>query len=182
MKIEDLPDAINQALLFTLSNLHTMTVCKVTAVQEKTISCQPVVARVVNGEAKTLPEFIKVPPVFMGGGTSYTAHPISIGDYCLLFISERCLDNWYEGSDFVAPIEMRMHDYSDGIALVGLKNKAGLIDIPDIITQFGDLYHDGDIEVSGELSAEKVIPANGFTGTKVADGVSFTFENGILTS
>ena len=100
-------DAIGEAL----SNLHTATIAKVTAVQEKTISVQPVINRAVDGKSITLPQFTKVPPLFMQGGGSYTAHPIAVGDYCLLILTERCFDRWYSGSDFQDPAEFRMHDY-----------------------------------------------------------------------
>lgn len=149
MKIEELYDALNAALSFALSNLHTITVCKVTAVNETTISCQPVINRQINGETKPLPEFIEVPPVFMCGGDSYEAYPITTNDYCILLISERCYDNWYFGNDFVNPLEMRMHDYSDGFAFVAIRNQAGAITIPDVITQIGDKYCEGDYEHLG---------------------------------
>ena len=84
-----LTDIIADAIGETLSNLHTATIAKVTAVQEKTISVQPVINRVVDGKSITLPQFTKVPPLFMQGGGSYTAHPIAVGDYCLLILTER---------------------------------------------------------------------------------------------
>lgn len=144
MRGEELYEVINEALLFALSNLHTSVVCKITGVGEKTISCKPVINRVVNDESKQLPEFIEVPPIFMKGGSSYTAHPITVGDYCLLIISERCYDAWYYGSDFVSPLEIRLHDYSDGFALVGIANESGAITIPSVITQIGDMFAHGD--------------------------------------
>lgn len=158
MRHEKLTDSINEALAFALSNTHTITIAKITKVNEKTIDCRPVINRDVNDQSKPLPEFIEVPPIFMNGGASYTAHPIEIGDYCLLIINERCYDSWYEGSDYVSPIEARMHDYSDAFALVGIKNRAGAITIPDVITQIGDAYmqgnhvHDGDLEHNGNTT------------------------------
>lgn len=152
MKREDLYDSINSALLFALSNLHTTVVCKVMAVNDKTIDCKPVVNRVVNGESRELPTFTKVPPVFMSGGASYETWPISVGDYCLLFVTERCYDAWYFGSDFASPIEMRMHDYSDGFALVGIQNDQGAHSIPDVITRMGDMFASGNWEHEGDLN------------------------------
>ena len=120
-----LTDIIADAIGEALSNLHTATIAKVTAVQEKTISVQPAINRVVDGKSVQLPQFTKVPPLFMQGGGSYTAHPIAVGDYCLLILTERCFDRWYSGSDFQDPAEFRMHDYSDGIAIVGSIRKPG---------------------------------------------------------
>ena len=57
-----LVDILNGAIEFALTNLHTATIAKVTGVQAKTISVQPVTNRVVNGQSIRLPEFIEVPP------------------------------------------------------------------------------------------------------------------------
>ena len=146
-----LTDIIADAIGEALSNLHTATIAKVTAVQEKTISVQPVINRVVDGKSITLPQFTKVPPLFMQGGGSYTAHPIAVGDYCLLVLTERCFDRWYSGSDFQDPAEFRMHDYSDGIAIVGINPIAGALTIPSVIQQTGDTNQDGDYTRQGSL-------------------------------
>ena len=146
-----LTDIIADAIGEALSNLHTATIAKVTAVQEKTISVQPVINRVVDGKSITLPQFTKVPPLFMQGGGSYTAHPIAVGDYCLLILTERCFDRWYSGSDFQDPAEFRMHDYSDGIAIVGINPTAGALTIPSVIQQTGDTNQNGDYTREGSL-------------------------------
>jgi hypothetical protein len=146
----ELTDVLNDAIGEALSNLHTATIAKVTAVQEKTISVQPVINRVVDGKSIKLPQFTKVPPLFMQGGGSYTAHPITVGDYCLLVLTERCFDRWYSGSDFQDPAEFRMHDYSDGIAIVGINPQAGALTIPSVIQHTGDTNQDGDYTHQGD--------------------------------
>lgn len=138
--------AIDQAL----ANMHTCTIAKVTEVKAKTISCKPVLNRLVNGESIELPVFADVPPIFLQGGSSYHAFPIAVDDYCLLFFTERCFDGWYNGQDFVAPLEYRMHDYSDGFALVGLNNLAGAKTIPSVIQQTGNTNQDGDYTHQGD--------------------------------
>ena len=177
----ELTDVLNDAIGEALSNLHTATIAKVTAVQEKTISVQPVINRVVDGMSIQLPQFTKVPPLFLQGGGSYTAHPIAIGDYCLLILTERCFDRWYDGADFQDPAEFRMHDYSDGIAIVGINPLAGALTIPDVIQQTGDTNQDGnytrqgslvqigDMTITGNLHVDGEITC---TGDVVAGGVS----------
>ena len=147
-----LTDIIADAIGEALSNLHTATIAKVMSVQAKTISVQPVINRVVDGKSITLPQFTKVPPLFMQGGGSYTAHPIAVGDYCLLILTERCFDRWYSGSDFQDPAEFRMHDYSDGIAIVGINPKAGALTIPSVIQHTGDTNQDGDYTHQGDTT------------------------------
>ena len=179
MESKQLIDTLMLAVDQALSNVHTATIAKVTGVNAKTINCRPVTDRVVDGEAIKLPEFIDVPPLFMQGGGSYTAHPIAVGDYCLLVFTERCFDRWYNGQDFQPPLEMRMHDYSDGIALVGINPLAGAITIPDVIqhtgdanqdgnythqgnrTQTGDLTIEGDIDLTGDLTVNGNIICTG---------------------
>jgi hypothetical protein len=147
----ELIDVINSAIEFALSNLHTATIARVTGVQEKTISVQPVINRVVDKRSIVLTEFIEVPPVFMQGGGSHTAYPIAVGDYCLLILTERCFDRWYGGADFQSPAEFRMHDYSDGLAIVGVNPLASAITIPSVIQQTGDTNQDGDYTHQGNM-------------------------------
>ncbi|WP_418458398.1 Gp138 family membrane-puncturing spike protein [Citrobacter braakii] len=151
--IEELHDTISLGVEFALADVHTIVVAKITSVNDKTISCVPVINRVVKGSSKQLPEFIEVPPVILQGGDSYIAEPIAAGDYCLVLISERCYDAWYAGSDFVSPLEMRMHDYSDGFALCGVNPQATAISIPKRNRMMkGDTDHEGDLNLTGNVS------------------------------
>lgn len=127
---EQLQDIIAIAIDNALANLHTVAIVKVVLVGEKTIDCKPVTNRVVNGKSVKLPVFSEVPPIIMNGGSNYIALPISEGDYGLLIITERCYDRWYNGQDFIEPLEMRMHDYSDGFALIGINPAKAMVSIP----------------------------------------------------
>jgi hypothetical protein len=186
----ELVDVLQDAIAFALSNLHTATIAKVTGVQAKTISVQPVINRVVAGRSIELPEFTMVPPVFMQGGGSYTAHPIAVGDYCLLILTERCFDKWYDGADFQSPAEFRMHDYSDGLAIVGVNPLASAITIPSVIQQTGDTNQDGDYTHQGDrtqtgkhtLIGDHDQTGNTIrTGTRVQTGNDTVNGNGIVT-
>jgi len=146
-----LVDTFMLAIDSALANVHTATIARVTAVGAKTINCQPVINRLVRGESVRLPEFVEVPPVFLQGGGTYTAHPIAVGDYCLLIFTERCFDRWYHGQDFKAPLELRMHDYSDGFAIAGINPLASAITIYSVIQQTGDTNYDGNHTHQGTL-------------------------------
>lgn len=165
--MQQLIDIMMKALDDALANVHTATIAKVTAVNETTINCRPVINRLVKGESIALPEFVDVPPIFMYGGGSYIALPVAVGDYCILLFTERCFDNWYDGRDYQPPLELRMHDYSDGFALVGIKPLAGAITIPNIIHIEGDSEQTGNIVLTGNISVEGNITA---TGDIEADG------------
>lgn len=201
--IEELHDTIGAGVDFALADVHTIVVAKITAVNDKTISCIPVINRVVKGEGKQLPEFIEVPPVILQGSGSYIAEPIAAGDYCLVLISERCYDAWYAGSDFVSPLEMRMHDYSDGFALCGVNPLSTAISIPKINRMMmGSTDHEGDLVLTGNITQSSGITKlescvvqgqmqydslltdgqSGVSGSfRSDDGKTITVTNGIIT-
>ncbi|HLV84237.1 MAG TPA: Gp138 family membrane-puncturing spike protein [Devosia sp.] len=134
---QQLIDAIQRGIWAALADVHTVTVARVTGVNATTINCQPVIARVVDGEAIRLPEFVEVPPIFLQGGGNYLAQPVAAGDYLLLIVCERSFDRWYYGRDGAPPAQVRMHDYSDGFALVGVNPATAAIEIPDAWTMTG---------------------------------------------
>ena len=148
----DLLSTITLGITQALSNTHTNLVAKVVKVNSKTIDVQPVVAREVNGKTIPLPVFPDVPVINFLGGSSSIQMPISAGDDCILFVSERCLDNWYFGNNNQKPLSNRMFDYSDSVALVGLKNKANELIIPDRIKMTGDCLQLGAYEHHGSRS------------------------------
>ena len=145
-----LVDVIKLHIKDALTNIHTAIPAKVTKVNATTVNAKPVINRDIDGKSIELPEFIEIPVLFSQGGSSYTAYPISIGDYCLLIFSERCFDLWYAGRDFLSPPEFRMHDYSDAIAIMGINPLSTAIPIPSVITQVGDVSETGNYVQSGD--------------------------------
>lgn len=93
-----------------------------------TASVQPAVqARVVAPEATNvnLPLLPDVPVSFPKGGPYHMTFPIKPGDECLLVFSSRCIDNWWQHGGVQAQRDLRMHDLSDAIALVGPYSQGG---------------------------------------------------------
>lgn len=196
-KKEELTDVLNDSVVTALANTHTIVVAKVVSVGETTIDVQPVVQRVVDGQAVDLPVFPSVPPVFLSGGESYDAHPIAAGDYCLLLVSERSFDRWYDGSDNVPPIEQRMHDYSDSFALVGVSPAASAKVIPTTIERKGDStvtgnwLHTGNYQLTGNMvvigntdsTTYSVSGQPGWTGNfRTGDSRTVTVVAGLITN
>lgn len=159
--MKQLFNVIEQAIKEALDHTHTATIGRVVKVDSKTIDVQPVLNWVHNGESIKLPVFAEVPPVFLQGGGSYTAYPIAIGDYALLIFSERCFDAWYNGSDEVRPPELRMHDYSDAFALVGINPLNAALTIPTVITQIGNTHQEGDYTHTGNRTQTGDYDLNG---------------------
>lgn len=164
---DSLYQVMQDALREMLGNLHTATVARVVQVNETTVDVQPVINRVIDGESVQLPVFVEVPPVTLQGGGSYLAMPIAEGDYCLLVFTERCFDRWYQGKDEQPPAEMRMHDYSDGFAIVGVNPLQAAITLPQILTiqgdseQFGNFRLDGDLVVTGKIIVDGDVSSGG---------------------
>jgi hypothetical protein len=150
----DLYDVIKAMIKRELSNLHTVTLARITKVNvnAKTVHCQPVINRVFADKSLPMPEFADVPLITLQGGSSYIHMPVAVGDYCLLFISERCFDRWYKGNDNMPPLSERMFDYSDSFAIVGVNPEAKAIDIPTVIQQTGDTNQDGDYTHQGNTT------------------------------
>jgi len=155
----DLPEVLANVLTTFQAGIHTITIGKVTAVGEKLISVKPVINRIINGKSVELAEFVKVPPISLGGGGSSMAFPIAVGDYALLIFTERCFDRWFNGVDFIEPLELRMHDYSDGFALVGIEPFLSMPAIPTETTikgvmRLGVLNPTDFVALAGKVFAE----------------------------
>jgi len=92
---------------------------------------------VTQGNVPTLldyPTGLDFPVIFLGGGSSSLTFPVQKGDECLVFFNDRDLDNWFQGGGSTAANATgRLHSFSDGIALVGLRS------LSNVLTQF-----DGD--------------------------------------
>lgn len=75
-----------------------------------------------NGNTANYPLLYDLPVIVLHGGIVGIDFPITAGDECLIFFSDRCIDFWHtNGSDSPQPPpDSRAHDLSDGFALVGL--------------------------------------------------------------
>lgn len=71
----------------------------------------------------TLPVLVDVPVVFPSGGGFTLTFPIKKGDEALIVFSSRCIDSWWQSGAIGPQAELRMHDLSDGFALVGPRSQ-----------------------------------------------------------
>jgi hypothetical protein len=60
--------------------------------------------------------------LWQGGGGVTATFPIVVGDECLVVFSSRCIDGWWSQGGIQNPPEARMHNLSDGFALVGVRS------------------------------------------------------------
>lgn len=167
---DKITEIIEYGIEQALSNYSKIIWGKVVKVNEKTIDIQPGFKGLYNGEERQLPLLINVPPMFLHGGSSYRADPISVGDFALVFIADRCIEQWYYGNDNQVPRQFRMHDLADAFAIVGIRQLANAITIPNVITEIGDKYIEGDYIHYGNVTINGSLTVIG--GDVVADGIS----------
>jgi phage baseplate assembly protein gpV len=118
--------AIGAAIENRLKDVHTVTPGIIEMFDEnlQTATVQPAIKRVFTERgAVNLPVCVDVPVAFPGGGGFFLTFPVKHGDECILLFSERCIDGWYCDGGVAPPEEYRMHDLSDGIAIVGLNSQ-----------------------------------------------------------
>ena len=89
-----------------------------------TVLAQPAIKGVTydqnnNPTYVTLPLLGDVPVVFPSAGGLYLTLPITQGDEILVVFASRCIDAWWQSGGIQMPLEMRMHDLSDGFAIPG---------------------------------------------------------------
>jgi hypothetical protein len=94
----------------------------------QTCTVQPAIqarVRSPKGEMSwvTLPLLVDVPVVFPSGGGFTLTFPIVKGDEALVVFGSRCIDSWWQSGAVGPQAELRMHDLSDGFALVGPRSQ-----------------------------------------------------------
>lgn len=73
---------------------------------------------------KPYPVLKEVPVFVLGGGTRVITVPIVKGDTCLVLFNDRDIDTWTQTGATASPASDRLHDISDGLAIVGFRSKA----------------------------------------------------------
>lgn len=111
-----------------------------------TVSIKPSIKAKVRDQAGAttdveLPLLVDCPVVFPGGGGFTLTFPIKPGDECLVVFSSRCIDCWWESGGVQVQADLRMHDLSDGFALVGVRSMPRKLD-PAVSTSAVQLRND----------------------------------------
>jgi len=116
------------------------------------------------------PLLVRCPVVFINGGDSYLTFPIAKGDECLIFFCDKDIDGWFSSGTILPPNSERIHDLSDGIALVGIKSLKH--SLSDYSTAAVKLYSDIKLKLQavGSLDLSSGVEAI-LRGTEVALGI-----------
>ena len=105
------------------------------------------------------PILVKCPVFILSGGIARLTMPISQGDTCLVLFCDREIDTWYRTGVKTYPQSDRMHDLTDAIAVVGVRNVGNALSdfssvIASLIDKTGErLSQSGDIKATARSTA-----------------------------
>lgn len=90
-----------------------------------TCVCQPTIKGRIKKpdgtiELVDMPLLLDCPVVFPHAGGCSLTFPVKQGDECLVVFSSRGIDFWWQQGGVQPPPEPRMHDLSDGFAILGV--------------------------------------------------------------
>jgi len=124
--LANLTELLQQTIEKVMSELHVCMPGRIILYEHSTRKArvQPLLNRTYkDGTNQPMPIISGVPVVRMmgAGGQASLDMPIFPGDGCLLFFSDRSMDDWLSSGGSVRPDDRRKHDLSDAIAIVGLE-------------------------------------------------------------
>ncbi|MBN4665445.1 hypothetical protein HUS70_07370 [Pandoraea nosoerga] len=96
--------------------------------QAMTCTVQPAIKMRARGPDGTvtsiaLPLLVDCPVQFPAGGNCTLTFPVKRGDECLVVFASRCIDAWWQSGGVQEQADARMHDLSDGFALLGTRSR-----------------------------------------------------------
>ncbi len=74
-----------------------------------------------------IPLLLDVPIVLPRAGGYVLTMPVQRGDECLVIFSDNCIDGWWQSGGVQNQVEIRRHDLSDGIAVMGLWSQPNIV-------------------------------------------------------
>ncbi len=150
-----------------------------------------------NGTYKELPReypiLVDVPVIFLGGGGFSLTFPIAKGDECLLLFNDRSIDDWFSKGQVSTVSSPRLHSFSDGFALVGIRslNKviqdfdtdAGVIRKGDFRIGIKDkVLLKSDVETLNDIMGDFIDQLVGLTTTNAVVGAPCTLSPASITA
>lgn len=147
---------------------------------KQTCSVQPAIrGSVTDAKGKTtpcdLPMLVDVPIVFPRAGGFALTFPVKEGDECLVVFASRCIDAWWQNGGVQEPAEWRMHDLSDGFAMLAPTSQPKRLQgVSDSTVQlrtesgltFVEVDAEGNITLKGNVRVRGYIECN---GTNISD-------------
>lgn len=133
--------------------------------EKMTVSVQPTIqGSILNEDGTTtsvnLPLLVDVPICFPSGGGFTITFPVDEGDEVLVVFASRCIDAWWQSGGIQRPMEARMHDLSDGFAIIGPKSQPNVVgSISDSSVQVRNDAGTAYVEIDSTGKVKLVAPA-----------------------
>lgn len=137
--LKDLLDLLKKDILLSFSSHHVATIQSFDATSQratatvnypKTFFQLNSLTGLYEPVLLSYPILLDCPVMFLGGGGASLTFPVAKGDECLIFFNDRDIDNWFQGGTGSACATSRLHSFSDGIILVGVRS------LPNVLTNF----------------------------------------------
>ena len=176
-RLDSLQDGLRAGMENAQAQMWTALPGIVTAVDlgAQTCSVQPAIRGSVTGKDGTakavdLPLLVDVPLVFPRAGGFALTFPVRAGDECLVIFASRCIDSWWQSGGVQEPAEQRMHDLSDGFAILAPASQAKRLqgvsgDAVELRTESGGAFvrldAAGNITLKGSVQVQGTITCNG---------------------
>ena len=152
------------------TEINTSMPAVVRAVRGNTVDVEIPVLRIITSGGKLRPlEIDMVPVVYPGAGRWTLKFPIAKGDSGLLVFAQRDCDSWFASGEETVPGTGRMHDYSDGIFIPGLRPDPDAHKVPDSLQVEGpqgvaiDVAEDGTVTLTAGAASLTMEPSGAIT-------------------
>jgi hypothetical protein len=133
-RLNDEQEMLRNAMEGIQAKIWTALPAKIISVNyaKQTLTAQPtIMGTVTDNDGNTshtkLPVLVDVPFQSFGGAGFAVTMPNLEGSECLIVFASRCIDGWWANGGIQPQAEQRMHDLSDGFAVLGFNSQARLI-------------------------------------------------------
>lgn len=132
---------------------------------KQSANVQPLIQEVYTKDdgtrgVRNLPTIQAVPIAFPGAGSYGFTFPLAKGDTVMLLFSQASTDKWRKHGGLVDPLEDSRHDFSDAIAIPGLRSFNDATDqVADAAVIFGPEIRLGSKDASEFLALKSDVAA-----------------------
>jgi hypothetical protein len=140
--LKDLLDLLKKDIMLSLNSHHVGTIESFNPVKQtatatvnypKTYFQLNSSTGLYNPVLVDYPLLVDCPVICLGGGKTALTFPIQQGDECLVLFNDRAIDSWFSGGAGAALSSPRLHSFSDGIILVGLRSLGNVLQSYDTV-------------------------------------------------
>jgi hypothetical protein len=176
-RLNDEQETLRSAIEGIQAKIWTALPAKILTVNyaKQTLTAQPtIMGKITDSDGNVsdvnLPVLVDVPFQSLGGSGFVVTMPNLEGSECLIVFSSRCIDAWWANGGIQPQAEQRMHDLSDGFAIIGFNSQARVI--PNYSTAVVEVRtFDGATKIGLTNGTVTITAANThITGTLQVDG------------